>query len=150
MHSHTSRIICGCVKPRHRLLKLKFKTHSQLHAMSHPYTTPGFLRSSHSLASSSSDSVASIFTTTSSSTTPPGIGYLSGKFILGFGGAVLRGVESVAIRRRLWKIESLCPFSDSNPPQNVEGVCDDMLELARCVFLLDSFIVVLKIVGYRY
>jgi hypothetical protein len=74
---------------------------------------------------------SSIYTTTTSRTIP-GIGALSGKFFHSFGKTVLRGFESVAIRRRLSHIESLCPLSDDNPPQDVLSLYDDLLELTRC------------------
>lgn len=96
------------------------------------FITPG---SSSSLASSSLDSTAtpsSIHTTTTSRTIP-GIGSLGGRFIYSFGKTVLRGFESVAIRRRLTYIESLFPLSDNNPLPNIESVYDDLLELVRCV-----------------
>jgi hypothetical protein len=106
--------------------------------MSQRYPASWFLSSSasDSLApSSSQDSSAtpsSIYTTTTSRTVP-GIGALSGKFIHGFGKIVLRGFESVVIRRRLSRIESLCPLSDNDPPPDVLRLYDDLLELARCV-----------------
>ena len=109
--------------------------------MSHPYTTPGYLHSSPSLArsdsldSSAASTTRSEYTATSFGTIQPGIGSLSGRFILGFGKMVLRGVENVVRQRRLSQIESLCPLSDSNPPRDVDRIYDDMLELARCDFL---------------
>jgi hypothetical protein len=116
--------------------------HHSLQPMSQPYSTSWFRNppSSESLPLSSldSDSIppseSSIYTTTTSHTVP-GIGSLSGKFIHGFGKRVLRGFESVVIRRRLSHIESLCPLSDNNPPPDVKSLYDDLLELARCVIV---------------
>jgi hypothetical protein len=64
---------------------------------------------------------------------PPGIGSLGGRFLLGFGKAVIHGVESVTIiPRRLAYIQSICPLSDDPPPHEVHGIYHDLLELSRC------------------
>jgi hypothetical protein len=111
--------------------------------MSQLYSPSLFLNASSesSLAPSSLESsitTSSMYTTTTSHTVP-GIGSLTGKFIHGFGKTVLRGVEGVFIRRRLSYIQSLCPFLDNNPPPDVGNICDDLLELARCVSIV-SFV----------
>jgi hypothetical protein len=98
--------------------------------MSQPYTTFRFLDSSSLLDSSAAST--SIYTTTSSSI-EPGIGALGGKFIYGFGKAILTGVENVVVRRRLSYIQSLCPLLDDRPPRNIEQIYDDLLKFAQCV-----------------
>jgi hypothetical protein len=68
------------------------------------------------------------------STIPPGIGSLSGKFIRGIGVTILRKFEDlVVIRKRIAYIQSMCPLFDDTPPDDVELIYRDLLELARCV-----------------
>jgi hypothetical protein len=108
------------------------------HTMSEHYSRSWFLNSSSEeslIPSSSLDTSitpSSIYTTTTSHTIP-GIGSLSGKFFHSFGKTVLRGFESVVIRRRLSHIESLCPLSDDDPPPDVLNLYEDLLELTRYV-----------------
>jgi len=95
-----------------------------------------FRDSSSSLASSAattttSNETATVYTTTSGKTYP-GIGSLSGRYIHRLGQAILHSVEAVVvIRRRLSYIQSLCPLLDNIPPQGVELIYDDLLELSR-------------------
>jgi hypothetical protein len=106
--------------------------------MSKSYLNPVlFNPSSPSLVTSSAladSTVTSIYTTTTTRTIP-GIGSLSGKFIHGFGKAVLRGVDSVIIRRRLTYLESVCPLFDERPPNDIEQIYADLLEMARQVII---------------
>jgi hypothetical protein len=39
------------------------------------------------------------------------------------------------IPRRISDIQSLCPLSDDNPPEDVEQIYNDLLELARWALL---------------
>ena len=39
------------------------------------------------------------------------------------------------IQRRISYIKSLGPLSDDNPPEGVEQIYNDLLELARCALL---------------
>jgi hypothetical protein len=72
----------------------------------------------------------------SSWTTFSGIGSQSGRFIYGIGNAILHGVEDVTvIQRRISYIKSRCPLSDDNPPEDVERIYNELLELARCALL---------------
>jgi hypothetical protein len=86
---------------------------------------------SYSATDSSAGSTFYTFASGFSATIPPGIGPLSGRFILGFGKTVLNGVEAVFIRRRISYIQSLCPLLDERPPLNVQSIFDDLLELVR-------------------
>jgi hypothetical protein len=64
---------------------------------------------------------------------PPGIGSLGGRFLLGFGKAVIHRVENVTIiPRRLAYIQSIRPLSDDSPPHDVHRIYDELLELSRC------------------
>jgi hypothetical protein len=101
--------------------------------MSEPYPTLRFRDSPSSLDSSTPADSNSIYSTSSWSTTFAGIGSLSGRFIYGIGKAILRQVEDVVIRRRISYIQSLCPLSDDNPPEDVEQIYYDLLELVRYV-----------------
>ena len=98
--------------------------------------TFAFRDSFSSLASSAattatSNNTATIYTTTSGKTYP-GIGSLSGRYIHRLGQAILHSVEGVVvIPRRLSYIQSLCPLLDNIPPQDVDQIYDDLLELSR-------------------
>jgi hypothetical protein len=103
--------------------------------MSEPYPTLKFRDSPSSLASSTSEASNSI-SSTSSWTTFVGIGSLSGRFIYGIGNVILHGVEDVTvIQRRISDIKSRCPLYDDNPPEDVELIYYDLLELARCALI---------------
>jgi hypothetical protein len=39
----------------------------------------------------------------------------------------------VFVRRRILYIQSLCPLSDDSPPEGVEQIYNDLLELVRSV-----------------
>jgi hypothetical protein len=103
--------------------------------MSEPYPTLRFRDSPSSLDSSAPPASNSIYSSSASSwTTFAGIGSLSGRFIYGIGKVILRQVEDIAvIRRRISYIQSLCPLSDDDPPDDVEQIYYDLLELARYV-----------------
>jgi hypothetical protein len=103
--------------------------------MSEPYPTLRF-RDSPSLDSSNPADLNSIYSTSSWTTTFSRIGSVPGRLIYGFGKAIIRGVENVVvIQRRISYIQSLCPLSDDNPPEDIEQIYYDLLELVRYVTL---------------
>ncbi|KAK7007948.1 hypothetical protein R3P38DRAFT_3593012, partial [Favolaschia claudopus] len=84
---------------------------------------------------------SSLYTTTSSST-QWGPGALSGKAIRAMGKAVIRGVEYLAIKRRLAAIKAASPFSlEVKDDQHAlfQGMSDDLLELARTGLYPETF-----------
>lgn len=93
-----------------------------------------FRNSTLSFASSTQvQSVVSDPTTNSSDDTVRGLGSLGGKVIYAFGEATLRGLENLAIRRKLRTINHIFPHDDSATIKNVKGLYDDVLELSRFV-----------------
>jgi hypothetical protein len=76
--------------------------------------------------SDSSAASTSIYTDESASIAD-GIGASGGRLILSFGKKILRAVENVTvIRRRLAYIQTVCPFSDDTPPEDVLHIYDDL------------------------
>jgi hypothetical protein len=60
-----------------------------------------------------------------------GPGTLTGKALEAFGEATLRGIENIAIRRKLIAIRSVFPHTDNTNITNINTVYDDVLELSR-------------------
>ena len=69
------------------------------------------------------------------STVNEGIGTLTGRAIYAVGEAALRGIEILAIRRKLRMINSFFPHNDDATTKNIEMKYDDVLELSRCARL---------------
>jgi hypothetical protein len=97
----------------------------------------GLLKHSNlSFASIRPPSITSLPTTTNSGSdtyTVEGIGTVSGRAIYDFGAAALRGIETLAIRRKLRNINSFFPHPDGAIRKNIEQLYDDVLELSRYV-----------------
>lgn len=78
----------------------------------------------------------SFVTNTSSNTVHvQGIGTLTGRIIYAFGESALRGIENLAIRRRLRKVISVFPHEDESVIKDIDMVYDHTLELSR--YLVD-------------
>jgi hypothetical protein len=73
----------------------------------------------------------SLPTTTSSDTVEGGIGTLSGRAVYAVGEAALRGLENLAIRRKLRSINSAFPHGNVVVTKNMETLYNDVLELSR-------------------
>jgi hypothetical protein len=56
---------------------------------------------------------------------------LSGRLIYAFGEVALRGVENLAIRRRLGKVISAFPHRDGDTIRDIETIYDHTLEFSR-------------------
>jgi hypothetical protein len=62
-----------------------------------------------------------------------GPGTLTGKALEAFGEATLRGVENLAIRRKLASFRSVFPHKNDTTIENIELIYDDVLEISRLV-----------------
>jgi len=71
------------------------------------------------------------YTSTNTVDVPVGIGTLSGRMIYAFGEVALRGVENLAIRRRLAKSISAFPHEDDDIIKDIERIYDHAFELSR-------------------
>jgi hypothetical protein len=76
------------------------------------------------------------FATDTSTYTVQGIGTLSGRLIYSFGDVALRGIENLAIRRRLGKATKAFPHKDDEATREIETAYDHTLELSRYLFNL--------------
>jgi hypothetical protein len=77
-------------------------------------------------------SIISFATNTSTDTVDvQGIGTLSGRMIYAVGEVALRGIENLAIRRRLGKVISVFPLNDHIAIKDIETIYDHTLELSR-------------------
>jgi hypothetical protein len=77
-------------------------------------------------------SILSFATDTSTATVDvQGIGTLSGRMIYAVGEVALRGVENLAIRRRLAKSISAFPHKDDDIIKDIETIYDHAFELSR-------------------
>ncbi|KIM86350.1 hypothetical protein PILCRDRAFT_322932 [Piloderma croceum F 1598] len=77
-------------------------------------------------------SILSLTTSTSANTVHiSGIGALSGRIIYAVGEVAARGLENLAIRRRLGKITSAFPHQDYIAITDIETIYDHTLELSR-------------------
>ena len=82
-------------------------------------------------------SIISFATDTSTDTVHvQGIGTLSGRLIYAFGDVALRGIENLAIRRRLGKAMKAFPHKDDATTREIEIAYDHTLELSRYLFNL--------------
>lgn len=63
-----------------------------------------------------------------------GIGAISGRAVMAVGQVALRGMEHLAIRRKLRTIKSFFPHYDDLETKDAGLVYDDVLELSRYVF----------------
>jgi hypothetical protein len=68
-----------------------------------------------------------------SSRNVPGIRASSGGLFPNIGRTILRSGENLVIHRRLLYIQSFRPLLDHRPPHSIDQICDDLLELSRCV-----------------
>jgi hypothetical protein len=88
-----------------------------------------------SFVSSRPPSVISLPTTTSSDAVEGGIGTVSGRVVYAVGEAAIRGLENLAIRRKLKIIDSAFPHgNDVVAMKNMETIYSDILELSRSSF----------------
>ena len=71
-------------------------------------------------------------TDTSSNTMhPQGIGTLSARMIYAFGAVALRGIENLAIRRRLGQVVATFPLEDDDETEGLDTIYDHTLEFSR-------------------
>lgn len=77
-------------------------------------------------------SILSLATSTSASTV--GIGALSGRMIFAVGEVAARGLENLAIRRRLGKVISAFPHQNYVAKTDIGTIYDDTLEFSRYFF----------------
>jgi hypothetical protein len=71
------------------------------------------------------------FATDTSTETVQGIGTVSGRVIYAVGEVALRGIELLAMRRRLGKVISAFPHQDDITTTDIEKIYDDTLEFSR-------------------
>jgi hypothetical protein len=81
------------------------------------------------------------FTTSTDTVHAQGIGTLSGRIIYAFGEVALRGIESLAIRRRLRTVISAFPHQDDILRSDIETIYDHALELSRYSSLVSTWFV---------
>ncbi|KAE9405104.1 hypothetical protein BT96DRAFT_972688 [Gymnopus androsaceus JB14] len=80
---------------------------------------------------SETSSIITSARTISSSSTIPGLGALSGRAITALGSAVINGVESILIRRRLAQIENIFERGLPQSSDDLRAIYSDLLELSR-------------------
>lgn len=113
-----------------------------LYSPFHPPSTMNglFTYDNISFASSRPSSIKT-FSISTSNDTVYGIGSVSGRLLHAVGGAALRGVEVLAIRRKLRHINDIFPHTDNISVDNIEVLYDDALELSRYAYICrQSFI----------
>jgi hypothetical protein len=76
-------------------------------------------------------SLSSASSTSTNTLRGRGIGTLSGRMIYAIGEVAVRGLENLAIRRRLGKVMSAFPHQDDIVRSDIETIYDDTLELSR-------------------
>jgi hypothetical protein len=83
-------------------------------------------------ASQRPPSIVSFVTDTSTDTVQArGIGTLSGRMVYAVGEVALRGIENLAIRRRLGKVISAFPHQDDIVTSDIDTIYDHTLEFSR-------------------
>lgn len=93
-----------------------------------------FTHKNLSFASTKPPTILSL--STASTETAHGIGSVSGRMIYAIGAAALRGVELLAIRRKLKEVHEFFPHQNDTTLDDFETIYDDVLELSRCVSLI--------------
>jgi hypothetical protein len=72
--------------------------------------------------------------TSCTSSTDQGIGTTSGRAIQAVGEFVLRGVETIIVRRRIASVLKIFPHNNELNSDGLEKAYDDVLEISRCVY----------------
>jgi hypothetical protein len=69
-----------------------------------------------------------------------GIGTLSGRAIYAVGEVMLRGIENLAIRRKIGKVITFFPHQDNIGTSDIEIIYDHTLELSRYSVEFDVYL----------
>ena len=135
--------VVSCCHFQQRLQLAAMATSAQLKmtlSSSNPSTMNGLLtHSTLSLDSCRTSSIISLSTGSSGTSYKSedrvnGIGAISGRAVIAIGQVALRGMEHLAIRRKLRTIKSFFPHDDDLETKDINLMYDDVLELSRHVF----------------